>query len=1026
MKKQKQKSFRHFLRLSAIIHLIFAIVASVVGVGMVLLYLQQENTIYLQILVVLLVLFCVIDMILEFIKTRKQYHLIFDTFYTITHQNYHKILNQEIDFDSYPEGNNIREIDELNKDIKGINKTLVETTVINKNLDYTSLSLKYIDKEKQIVDADEFHQRLVEIIKKSSSYRNGLLYVYYETKSSKPLQDSQLLHLADYLFRQFESYPNLLLSPSRWKQGYYVYLPIIDNTNAIREKCLDMIKDLSLPVKDENGSITSTPVHYAYVCYPYSHLDEMFDDIHFAKRMGKNLNFYFPKRIKNLEETRMVHQTTLDLNTMCKISSRFNNVLEDKKEYSNYLKEIMEEILESMDIDEGGIILYQELNDDFESILHVSKDKENEKRFEPGKKFDQDFIQHLTKICEGDNTYFASRKESCSYEMSRFFDRFGIDSCFFYLVKGETIPLRAIIYFDNIGREMPLNSYLLECLSLFSGKIGDTIVTLLRRKRLNEEMRITEGVLKLSNCFLYKIQANNYTITYVSDGLTLINPGIKPERKCYKAIYGLDRPCQDCPLITAKKKKTEINGFPVETSLTLNMDDKEPNRVMLVKQMKKNDEFTDDLFDQNYLINSYYSLMLQMKNAYLSNSKGYLLLLKIDNRNELIRKYGNEKLTQALRIFLNKVTALESVDNIYMDKPDTFAVLLMEYGQNDVINECEAIYDLSRESCFEDGQSLFEITYLPISYPQGYPSYKDFLKHAEALYFSGKYKAGLNYIYLDENGYSRPSNKNEFMLSIIDQKFTNREFEVNLQPILNASDKRITGAELLIRLSDDYRKITFNTDELIKIAAKNNKIGLITNALIDYISQLYKEYGLTIFRPYGFKRLNINTDASYFSDPLLEDKLKNLIETNHLPPHFLGFEINEKEIYDHYDDMKTFFQMAINLKIDLICDRYSGEYISLDKLKDLGIQEFKIDRPYTRFIDTDKNKYVMVKELLELAKREELHPSLIGVENMEQYKMITEINKDSSLQGYAFFKPMDSNAFVETLRKNNTVIRIHK
>jgi EAL domain-containing protein (putative c-di-GMP-specific phosphodiesterase class I) len=390
---------------------------------------------------------------------------------------------------------------------------------------------------------------------------------------------------------------------------------------------------------------------------------------------------------------------------------------------------------------------------------------------------------------------------------------------------------------------------------------------------------------------------------------------------------------------------------------------------------------------------------------------------------EIVSKYGSEPATQGLRVFADKLRGLETISNVYYYKPDTLAIVLSDYGQIDVVNECEAIYELNRTSCFKDNETLFSITYLPIMYPQGYASAADFLRHAEKFYSSGKYKSGKNFIYFDESDYSRPASKNEFMLSVIDDKFTNKDFTVNLQPLVHTSNRKIFGAELLLRLSDEYRKIVFNADQLIKVAAANGKIGLISSALLEYVGELYDQYGLSIFKVYGFERLTINTDYSYLSDSNLTEKITELFTKHHVPKGFLGFEITEKDIYDHYDDMKKFMNTLSALGVILICDRYSGEFLSFDRLKELNVTEFKIDRLYTRFIDTDRQKYTMVRSLLEAAKGSDITAGLIGVENMEQYKMIHEINNDSYLQGYAFFKPMDKGSLVDVVRKTNTALK---
>lgn len=996
-------------------------------IGFYLAYRFTSYGIFLSVGLFISFLLLLAALILCFIQIHKRATAMKKDLFMTTHGNFQKMLRKEILFQGYSNPFDLTEIHVLNDDVEKINRSLSRTVIQNDNIHYDDLPLLYVDEERHILEKASFHNNLKDLIMKSGSFRNALLLVYYDFDKNTTIQEEEQRKLSFYLSKQFENYQNRFIASSTNHQGIYVYLPVIDSIHAIREKCEFMMKDLSYPSKDQSGAILSIPVRFALICYPFSKINEMFSDIHFARRMGKTFNFYFPRRLYEIDNHRLTHNNTIDLNISSKILTDFRH-LDDMKDNPalqwEKMKDILREILHYFYIDECGIVFYQDLPREYQSLLYLSRDDSKKDRFPAGIPFEEDFIKGLDEIADEDDTYFASRRENIASQIARYCDRFNVTSTFNFLVKGETKHIRALIYFNNLGKDMFLDSYLRESLTIASFYIGDFIITKMRQNRLEDEIRITDGVLKLSNCFLYKIEASTYKITHLSNGWNSIDENIQVGKKCYEAIYHLDSPCEKCPLKTCNKMKSMIQDHPMETSLTLNLDKDEAQKVLYVKGMKKNDEFTDDLFDQNYLINSYYSLILQMKNAYLNTGKGYLLLIKIDNKNRLMEKFGNERLTQALRFFFHEIRKLKKVDNIYFDKPDTFALLLNEYGQNDVINECEAIYDLSRNSYFSDGKTLFDITYLPVSYPQGYPSHKDFLKHVEAVYFSGRYQFGKNYIFLDENGYSRPASKRDFMLSIIDSKFKGGDFEVNLQPILRAKDRRITSAELLIRLQDDYRKIVFNTDELIKTAAENGKIGLISDSLIDYIGTLYTEYGWNTFRPYGFDHLNINTDFSYLSDKDLREKLSKLIQTSRMPSHFLGLEINEREVYDHLGEMKQFISLSKELGINLIIDRYSGEFIPIEKLKELGINELKIDRIYTRFIDTDRQKYTMVKGLLLQAKENDIKVALIGVENMEQYKRIMEIDSDAFIQGYAFYKPIGKDQFVGVLRKNNSVLRL--
>jgi hypothetical protein len=114
--------------------------------------------------------------------------------------------------------------------------------------------------------------------------------------------------------------------------------------------------------------------------------------------------------------------------------------------------------------------------------------------------------------------------------------------------------------------------------------------------------------------------------------------------------------------------------------------------IMLAKRLPDENLPMENPYDPNLLVNSYYTLIQTMKNAYYLNNRGYLLLLKFDNLMEIVSKYGSEPATQGLRVFADKLRGLETISNVYYYKPDTLAIVLSDYGQIDVVNECEAIY----------------------------------------------------------------------------------------------------------------------------------------------------------------------------------------------------------------------------------------------------------------------------------------------------------------------------------------------
>jgi EAL domain-containing protein (putative c-di-GMP-specific phosphodiesterase class I) len=1015
-------SFRQYL-VASVSFLVLLILGTAV---LVPLFAALNNNLFIYLFVgYVFLLFVIYFFVLRFINKR-MYSLFYENIYRISVQNYDKILNNRADLALYT-ADKYEEIDELNVKVNHLSESLAHTVILPNEPDYGAINLEYIDKEKHIITNESLHQYLDQIIYCSQSFRNVLIQFYYEFEAGQEMSDEELEKLYNLILSSFQDYQRKLLAPTKAKDGIYLYLPQTDAIHNITEKMDFLLNQATLLRENLNGALSNLPVHVAMVCFPYSNINEMFADIQFAKRMGKLINIYFPQRTTNLMDiSNLVQRQAMNLNYVSKLLSLFTS-LDISKKSDNILKTIRSSFqffLAYMKIDQGGLLL---LDDSDKSFKVIFQEGDNSTGFVEGQPVESGFIQSLESILDDDHTYYAKSRSNLSVKIAEAADRNGISASFFYAFYGDEGKLRGIVYYNNLNGNLILDAYLRESLLLISTKVGDYFIAKTRQGKLVEEQRLNASLLKLSDYCTYKVNPNTYELLDYSEGINdVLHGNLNKGQPCYKEIYGLSSPCDRCPLRTSRKMKSLLGNYTVETSLTLNESNKENSqKILLAKRiMDKDEDMMDEPYDVNLLVNSYYMLTQSMKNAYLLSSRGYLLLLKIDNQMELVSKYGSEVMNQALRALSKSIMDFETINNVYFYKPDTLAILLSGYGQIDAINECESIYELTQTSFFKDPQDLLKITYLPINYPQGYPSYSDFLRHCEDYYFSKKYETGKDFIYFDENNYSRPASSSKFMLSVIDDKFKNKDFTVNLQPLVDAQNRKIFGAELLLRLSDEYRKITFNTDKLIQTAAKNGKISLISTSLLDYVSSLYAQFGNSVFRVYGFKRLTINTDSSYLRDSTLSDQVKSLYQNNHLPTGFLGFEITEQEIYDHFADMKKFITNLSNLGVKFICDRYNGEYLSFDRLKELGIDEIKIDRDYTRFIDTDKAKYTMVKSLLEESKTANIRVGLIGVENMEQYNIIKEINPDCYVQGYAFFKPLDKQTLVDVIRRTNSIIHV--
>ena len=293
------------------------------------------------------------------------------------------------------------------------------------------------------------------------------------------------------------------------------------------------------------------------------------------------------------------------------------------------------------------------------------------------------------------------------------------------------------------------------------------------------------------------------------------------------------------------------------------------------------------------------------------------------------------------------------------------------------------------------------------------------MKQAEQFENRGKYEINKDYIYFDDSNYSRSANKEAFMLSVIENSFTNKTFNVMFQPMCDAKTKEIFGAELLMRITDGFTNIPLRADELANVAAAHNKIGLISNALLEIISGLYKNYGFNVFNSLRFQRLSLNTDYSFFTDTNFYADTKAYIDNAKLPKNFLAFEIPESDVANHVHEFKAIAKQMNQLHIVLVCDQYTGRFVSLDALKEIGFDEVKISRNIVNHIDSDRQRLNDIKALLNSIKTLGMKASVVGVENIDQYLLLKEIDDTVLMQGYYLHRPLEKQALIETIRGSN-------
>ena len=977
------------------------------------LYVAFHKNLYLYLMIGLVSLFVILYVIASFVLVRRLRVNYIDGLYRNTVHIFKQIRENGTDYTRYPESR-VQEIIELNEDVDVIKAQLENGTLISHSYDSSTIPLEYIDEEKSLLVLNSFKKYLIPMIYSAQNYRNALIEVFYDFDNDH-LSEDEANHTLSVIQAMFDEYDYKFYMPNEDNTGFYIFLPHAESFSRLREIMVENLKKLSVSKKTYDGLATIN-ARFSVVCYPYSNIQELFPDLRYAKRQGDAINIYLPNRLSSLGEVQYI-QNAMNLNNNSRIMEILSDLRingKDRSKSLNTITKVLTTFMNYLGVDHAGIIMY---NDDDNAYHSFVTGDDNKAIFKQGMIVPNELIEAMDESTDEDCSYYFSVRSHCNNTLVRQLDKMGISSGYYFITRDKGHPFSAI-YFMNNDRPLRINSYVREGLFMASHRIGDFLLMIRREDSFQETIREVNAILMQSNYSVYRIDEETHNLLAFSDHMRTIFKDVKLGEKCYKTIHGLDKPCPHCPLITSKKMFGEVEGTKYEVTLALNFHNSKKNVRLVVHNLRDHDTF--DRFDKDLLIASFPSLAVALRNLYSINARGYLLVLRIDNASELLEKTGSEKYLFLLRQFIGQVKNLnKDRESIYYFDSQSIAVLLAEVGQVDVVNLVEQIYEASKKDYKVDDQSFnFNITYLPYSFPQSYPNADDFLKYALRHYNQRSYQINKDIINFPDGDYSRSASRNEFMLAVIDEQFGNKTFSVALQPMVRTTDKSIYGAEIFLRLSDNYRNMVFSADELIKTAARNGKISLISNALIKYIGELYAQFGLTVFKVYGFSRLTINTDFSYFSDETFKENIHNLLVESHLPRDFLGFEITEREIYNHKEEFKKMAKGILNEHIVLICDQYTGKYVSIEALKEIGFSEIKIDRSIVGDIEVNPKHLAELTSIIKLAESNGVKASLVGVENADQFILIRDISKNTFVQGYHFFRPLDKSKFIEELRKN--------
>ena len=232
------------------------------------------------------------------------------------------------------------------------------------------------------------------------------------------------------------------------------------------------------------------------------------------------------------------------------------------------------------------------------------------------------------------------------------------------------------------------------------------------------------------------------------------------------------------------------------------------------------------------------------------------------------------------------------------------------------------------------------------------------------------------------------------------------ELIIHFQPKINMRTMQVDSVEALVRWIHPQHGF-MPPDEFIGLAESSGNIGLLTawvlNAVIHQLKQWEKE-GIYI-------KAAVNLSALDLQDESLLTRVHRLLDKHEVPTTRLILEVTESAMMRDTERALTVLSQMRADGLTISIDDFGTGYSSLAKLKDLPIDELKIDRAFVSDIEPDTAKAMIIKAIIELGHSMNLTVISEGVETDAEWNLLAELGNDV-VQGYLISRPLPGNDFV--------------
>jgi len=289
-------------------------------------------------------------------------------------------------------------------------------------------------------------------------------------------------------------------------------------------------------------------------------------------------------------------------------------------------------------------------------------------------------------------------------------------------------------------------------------------------------------------------------------------------------------------------------------------------------------------------------------------------------------------------------------------------------------------------------------------FPEPNISASELLQQADKAMYRAK-EQGRNTICFFHPSMQQVADDKLFLEKELRRALKHQHFKLYYQPQTDAKGK-IISAEALIRWHHPERGV-ISPAQFIPIAEDSGLIIALGGWVLNQACWQMRQW---LDQGMEMDHVSINVSSRQFRQADFVNTVDQALKHNKLDASRLCIELTEGIVINNIDDTVAKMRALKRMGIKISIDDFGTGYSSLAYLKQLPLNQLKIDQSFVRDLTIDLNDAIIVSTIINMAHNLQLEVIAEGVETEQQKDYLLQ-KGCQVFQGYYFSKPLPVDDF---------------